>query len=167
MSDGGGFSGFSLFDLFKLEAESHCAALSDGLLALEKSPTDRTVVEPLMRAAHSVKGAARIVGLDVIVSLAHAMEDCFLAAKGGREVLTSARIDQLLKAVDLLAEIRGLSEPELNVWLQAQAERVASFVAVLKLPPPTAPAIVPPRGGARCRPGRGGGGDPRDRRSRP
>lgn len=144
MSDGGGFSGFSLFDLFKLEAESHCAALSDGLLALEKSPTDRTVVEPLMRAAHSVKGAARIVGLDVIVSLAHAMEDCFLAAKDGREVLTSARIDQLLKAVDLLAEIRGLSEPELHVWLEAQAERVASFVGALKLPPPTAPAVVPP-----------------------
>ena len=75
MSDSTGFGGFSLLELFKLEAESHCAALSEGLLALEKSPGDRSVVEPLMRAAHSIKGAARIVGLDVLVALAHVMEE--------------------------------------------------------------------------------------------
>ena len=32
-----------------------------------------------MRAAHSIKGAAAIVGLDVVVQLAHAMEDAFVA----------------------------------------------------------------------------------------
>ena len=85
MSDGGGFAGMSLLELFKLEAEAHCAALNTGLLALEQSPGDAAVVEPLMRAAHSVKGAARIVGLDVVVTLAHAMEECFLAAKSGRD----------------------------------------------------------------------------------
>ena len=36
-----------------------------------------------MRAAHSLKGAARIVGLDVGVRVAHAMEDCFVAAQRG------------------------------------------------------------------------------------
>ena len=37
-----------------------------------------------MRAAHSLKGAARMVGLDVGVRVAHAIEDCFVAAQEGR-----------------------------------------------------------------------------------
>lgn len=141
MTDTSGFGGFSMLELFKLEAESHCAALSDGLLALERSPNDRAVVEPLMRAAHSIKGAARIVGLDVIVSLAHVMEECFLAAKDGREPLTSARVDQLLKGVDVLGEVRTLAEADLPAWTAGQAERIAGLVAQLKAPPPaSAPA---------------------------
>jgi two-component system sensor histidine kinase and response regulator WspE len=98
-----------------------------------------------MRAAHSVKGAARIVGLDVVVTLAHAMEECFLAAKSGRDPLTSTRVDQLLKAVDVLAEIRGLAEAQLAPWMQAQSERIAALVADLKAPPPlvAAPAASP------------------------
>jgi two-component system sensor histidine kinase and response regulator WspE len=144
MSDSTGFGGFSLLELFKLEAESHCAALSEGLLALEKTPSDRSVVEPLMRAAHSMKGAARIVGLDVLVSLAHAMEECFLAAKDGREVLVPARVDQLLKGVDVLGEVRTLAEADLPAWTQAQSDRIAALAAELKAPPPNPPAPPTP-----------------------
>ena len=144
MSGSAGFEGFSMLELFKLEAESHCAALSEGLLALEKSPNDRAVVEPLMRAAHSIKGAARIVGLDVIVSLAHAMEECFLAAKDGREVLSSARVDQLLRAVDVLGEVRALAEPDLAAWTRTHADRLATLAAQLKSPPPAASSSVAP-----------------------
>jgi two-component system sensor histidine kinase and response regulator WspE len=144
MSESTGFGGFSLLELFKLEAETHCAALSEGLLTLERSPTDRSVVEPLMRAAHSIKGAARIVGLDVIVSLAHVMEECFLAAKEGREVLVPARVDQLLKGVDVLGEVRSLAEADLPAWTQAQAGRIAALAAELKAPPPTGNAPAEP-----------------------
>lgn len=140
MSDTGGFGGLSLLELFKLEAESHCAALSDGLLALEKAPNDRSVVEPLMRAAHSIKGAARIVGLDVIVTLAHAMEERFLAAKDGRETLTPARVDQMLEAVDVLGEVRSLADADLAGWTQAQAGRIGALVEALKAPPPAGEA---------------------------
>jgi two-component system sensor histidine kinase and response regulator WspE len=145
MSNDSGFGGMSLLELFKLEAEAHCAALGDGLLALEKSPTDRAVVEPLMRAAHSIKGAARIVGLDVIVTLAHVMEECFLAAKDGREPLASSRVDQLLKAVDVLGEVRALSEANLPEWTKANAVRIADLVAQLKAPAPASatPVIQP------------------------
>jgi len=144
MSDSAGFAGFSLLELFKLEAEAHCAALSEGLLALEKSPDDRTVVESLMRAAHSIKGAARIVGLDLIVTLAHVMEECFVAVQSGREVLSPGRVDQLLKAVDVLDEVRALAEPDLPGWTQAHAEPIAALVAVLKAPAPASAAPTQP-----------------------
>ncbi|MCC6677741.1 MAG: hybrid sensor histidine kinase/response regulator [Phycisphaerales bacterium] len=137
MSDNAGFGGLSLLDLFKLEAEAHCAALSEGLLAMEKAPDDRSIVEPLMRAAHSIKGAARIIGLDAIVSLAHAMEDCFLAAKAGHEALSPARVDQLLKAVDIVSELRSLAEPDLPAWTRSQSDRLSELTARLRAPPPS------------------------------
>src|SRR5262245_44955483 len=76
-------SGFSMMELFRMEAESHTATLSAGLIALEGKPAASSVIEPLMRAAHSIKGAARIVGLDTVVRIAHALEDCFVAAQQG------------------------------------------------------------------------------------
>ena len=85
----GDLSGFSMFELFKTEAESHSAALNEGLLAIEANPADLSHVEQLMRAAHSIKGAARIVDMDIIVELAHAMEDCFVAVQKGTEALTT------------------------------------------------------------------------------
>ncbi|MCG3122330.1 MAG: Sensor histidine kinase RcsC [Phycisphaerales bacterium] len=145
MTDSGGFGGISLLELFKLEAESHCAALSSGLLALEKQPADVAIIEPLMRAAHSIKGAARIVGLDSIVTLAHAMEECFLAAKSGKEALAASRIDRLLKGVDVLSELRSLSDDQLATWSQANAPRLAALAAELRAP---APPTVPPAGQA-------------------
>lgn len=144
MSDSSGFAGFSMLELFKLEAESHCAALSEGLLSLEKSPGNTSIVEPLMRAAHSIKGAARIVGLDVIVTLAHVMEECFLAAQSGREQLSSARVDQLLKAVDVLDEVRALAEADLPAWSDAKSDHIASLVDQLKNPVPTQKAAASP-----------------------
>jgi two-component system, chemotaxis family, sensor histidine kinase and response regulator WspE len=145
MSDTSAFGGASLLDLFKLEAESHGAALSDGLLAWEKNPTDAGLIEPLMRAAHSIKGAARIVGLDVIVPLAHAMEECFLAARDGREPLTPPRVDQLLKCTDVLGEVRALAEADLPAWISARSGHISGLVAQLRAP---APIGAPTAGGA-------------------
>ena len=95
----------SLLDLFRAELEIHLPALSEGLLELEKDPAQSHRLEALMRAAHSVKGAAKIVGIDGAVQIAHAMEDCFVAAQAGRITLTSASVDILLRGVDALPRV--------------------------------------------------------------
>ena len=89
----------SLFDLLRMEAEEQVRLLQAGLIQLEAGETSAVTLEALMRASHSLKGAARIVGLDLIVHLTHAMEDRFVAAQGGR-ALDSAEIDRMLKATD-------------------------------------------------------------------
>src|SRR6185436_13602136 len=66
-------SQFSMLDLFRMEADSQTQILTDGLLAFERR-NDPAAVESMMRAAHSIKGAAAIVGLEMIVQLAHGME---------------------------------------------------------------------------------------------
>lgn len=96
------FSNLSLQELFQMEAEEQCKVLSDHLLQLEKEPTDQLLLESLMRAAHSLKGAARIINLQQGVDLSHAIEDIFVAAQKRQLSLNSGNIDILLKGVDLL-----------------------------------------------------------------
>ncbi|SAK49471.1 hybrid sensor histidine kinase/response regulator [Caballeronia ptereochthonis] len=95
----------SLIELFQEEARGQAQILSDGLIALERSPRDPVTLEASMRAAHSLKGAARVVGVPVGVTLAHVMEDCFVAAQEGRVVLDAGYIDMLLRGVDLILQI--------------------------------------------------------------
>lgn len=93
----------AMLEMFRAEVETHMAALSDGLLALEKRPDQSERFEGLMRAAHSIKGAAKIVGLPAAVQVAHAIEDCFVAARKGETRMTSGLVDVLLAGIDLLA----------------------------------------------------------------
>ncbi len=65
----------SLLELFQLETRTQVQVLNNGLLALEHDPTSAPQLEACMRAAHSLKGAARIVDLHPAVRIAHAMED--------------------------------------------------------------------------------------------
>lgn len=107
----------SMLDLFRLEAEAQVTSLNDGLLALESNPQSGQALETLMRAAHSIKGAARIVSLDAVVNLAHVMEDCFVAAQNRTVALTPDHIDALLQGADLLQGISQVSDAELSNWL--------------------------------------------------
>jgi two-component system sensor histidine kinase and response regulator WspE len=95
----------SLLELFRLEAEAQTRVLGEGLLLLEQEPTRADQLEACMRAAHSLKGAARIVGIDQGVSVAHQMEDLLVAAQEGRLRLGAQQIDALLQGSDLLLRI--------------------------------------------------------------
>src|SRR5947199_10588808 len=90
----------TLIDLFRSEVETHSELLSAALLSLERSPNDTSRIDEMMRAAHSIKGAARVVGVDAAVPVAHAMEDCFLAAQKGAITISSSNVDVLLRGVD-------------------------------------------------------------------
>ena len=120
---------FSMLELFRLEVENQAALLNDGLLALERDQQSAAQLEALMRAAHSVKGAARMVGVDNGVLLAHAMEDCFVAAQTGELRLGAAHIDLLLKAVDQLLAVSRQEEDSAEVEQLATGIRAADRLA--------------------------------------
>jgi two-component system sensor histidine kinase and response regulator WspE len=127
----GDLSSFSMLELFRMEAESHTATLNAGLVSLEGSSAPPEVIEPLMRAAHSLKGAARIVGLDTAVRVAHAMEDCFVAAQHGKMALGPEQVDILLQGVDVLVEVAQLEEAVVAEWQSAHAALVDALVSDL------------------------------------
>ena len=127
MSAGTDMNDFSMIGLFKMEAESQCAILTSGLLELEDNPSAAEKIEPLMRAAHSLKGAARIVQLDPVVKVAHAMEDCFVAAGEGKLVLAAAHIDKLLEGVDCFNQLSTCSENEIPAYLAENSGKLAEL----------------------------------------
>ncbi|MEI6537916.1 MAG: Hpt domain-containing protein [Planctomycetota bacterium] len=94
-----------MLDLFRAEVESHSELLSNSLLRLERDPSDTSVYDSMMRSAHSIKGAARIVRVKAAVEVAHVMEDCFVAAQRGELQIKPSDFDLLLRSVDLLSRI--------------------------------------------------------------
>lgn len=132
-------SGFSLHELFRADAEAQLAVLNDGLLALERDPGAAAGIEPLMRAAHSIKGAARIVNLELAVIVAHAMEDALVAVQAGREAITAGRVDQLLRGTDFLARAAEQDEASLAAWSEEHRATAEVIAAALRAPAPTSP----------------------------
>ena len=138
-------SNFSMFDLFRVEVENQAQVLTAGLLALERDPTAADQLEATMRAAHSLKGAARIVGLDAGVNVAHVMEDCFVAAQQGRLTLHQTRIDILLRGVDLLTRIAQTPEASAAQWAGEKKTEIDAFISTLANAPDESAATAPAR----------------------
>lgn len=101
-----------MMELFRMEAETQTAILSNGLLELEADPGNLQRIEELMRAAHSLKGAARIVDLHSVVQLTHAMEDHLVGIQEGKHPATSATADVLFECLDFLKEVAEWSDAQ-------------------------------------------------------
>ncbi|MEL4898352.1 hybrid sensor histidine kinase/response regulator [Crocosphaera sp. Alani8] len=144
MKDKMDLSDFSVLDLFSLEVETQGEILNDNLLTLENQLQDSpdakgslSLLEGLMRASHSIKGAARIVQIEPAVKIAHAMEDCFMAATERTITITPDHIDCLLRGVDFLQSIREVEQDEFNSWLEQQesnAEEIVEAIAKIMNP---------------------------------
>ncbi|MGL6076799.1 MAG: hybrid sensor histidine kinase/response regulator [Fimbriiglobus sp.] len=135
----------SLLEMFREEVKQLCDTLAEGLVTLEQDATDPRLIEPLMRAAHSIKGAARIVGVDRGVDLAHVMEDLLVAAQKGTTKLTSSDIDALLMNVDILAE---LASADFAQWKSTHANTITQNILALEerlAGKPLSPAAAPVR----------------------
>jgi chemotaxis protein histidine kinase CheA len=129
-----------LLELFRAEMDAHLPALGSGLLLLEKGQAGDGEIDRMMRAAHSIKGAARIVGIDPAVQVSHAMEDCFTAIKAKQLALNADGVDVLLQAVDVLQRICAPveSEPVTDVTVSAMLEQIAAVRAGRAQSPPVA-----------------------------
>lgn len=138
---------FSMMELFRVEAENQTSIINAGVLDLERESASPGLLESLMRAAHSIKGAARIVNVPVAVTVAHAMEDCFSAAQKGLH-LDGRHFDLLLKGTDQLLQVARVGELDLLQWSQehqAEFEELAEAIrAAMRLPTESASSVREP-----------------------
>lgn len=98
---------------FKAEQAEHVQNINQGLLNLEKNPSAdarQALLDDIFREAHSLKGAARAVGMATIESLGHAMEDILLQVKEGKREITSDIFDLLYQALDMIEQIIAQAE---------------------------------------------------------
>src|SRR6266702_2838140 len=97
---------------FRIEARELLDGLSRGVLDLERAPDDRALVARLLRLAHTLKGAARVVQQPAIGDLAHAAEDALSAHRDDTAPpVRRETIDALLRGLDGMAERVAALEP--------------------------------------------------------
>lgn len=94
-----------LRNMFKIEGAEHIQRLEEGILRLETEPENAVVLEEAFREAHSLKGAARMLGLTGVETLSHRIEDILGAAKKGSVPLSSEIIDRLYKGLDAIRNL--------------------------------------------------------------
>ena len=92
-------------DIFLREAEEHVSSLQKGLLTLEKEPDSAALIHELLRNAHTLKGSARMVGLEGISAIAHRMEDSLQALEEGSTTVDGDVIDLLLQGTDAISRM--------------------------------------------------------------
>jgi two-component system, chemotaxis family, sensor kinase CheA len=141
--------------LFATEAEERLAHLSCDLLALEAGGDNADLVASMFREAHNLKGAAAVVGLPDLASLAHAVEDALDGLRRGERQPDGTFSDAVLAAIDAFGAM--LPEAIEGVDVSERATEVARTLSERSTPdapaePPTAPAGDPrPTAGRRGR----------------
>jgi chemotaxis protein histidine kinase CheA len=140
---------------FRQEVEERLRSLSDGLLALEGHGSPRQAVAALFRDAHTVKGSARMLGLDAVVGVAHRAEDLLGAIRDGRLTVRRDLVDVLLAATEGIGRAlpgvpRPVAEGDLAALVAALDSALAGEdpVAVPRLGPAPADLEGEPDSGA-------------------
>ena len=123
------------FEIFRDEATGRLDHMVDTLLALESGHAAPDAVDSLFRDAHTIKGAAGMLGLEEIQVLAHAVEDVLDGVRDGGEFPTEL-IDPLLRAADSLRrQVVGGGEEDADLLEELAASR-HQIGRPAPLPPP-------------------------------
>src|SRR4030065_2415253 len=91
-----------LIAIFKAETEEHLTKLDNGLVELEKQPSNVNLARDLNREVHTLKGAARVFGFCEIQDIAHRIEDIFEEVAGKRAVFNSLMTAKIFKGLDAI-----------------------------------------------------------------
>ncbi len=97
---------------FRIEAGELLQQLAKAALDLEKSADSTEPVLRLLRLAHTLKGAARVVRLPDMADLSHAVEESLSPYRDSTQPVPRERVDQVLAAVDsMTAKLAELNAP--------------------------------------------------------
>lgn len=91
-----------LINTFLDESGEHLETIETGLLELERDNSNKSIINDIFRAIHSIKGGAGMFGLNKLTELSHAMEELLSKARNDELILESKQIEVLLKGSDLL-----------------------------------------------------------------
>lgn len=93
---------------FLVEAGEILESLSEQLIELEHSPTDKNLLNAVFRGFHTVKGGAGFLGITALVDICHRAEDVFNILRQGERTIDAALMDVVLKVVDIVNNMMNL-----------------------------------------------------------
>ncbi len=110
---------------FLEEAQDYISSIESGLLGISAKGIDSQAFNAVLRAAHSIKGGAAMMGFPQLSGLAHRLEDFFKVLKTGRLDVDRNLERLLLDGVDCLSHISAIHQKEAAVderWLADSVE---------------------------------------------
>ncbi|HAX80387.1 MAG TPA: hybrid sensor histidine kinase/response regulator [Cyanobacteria bacterium UBA11372] len=120
-----------MLDLFRQEVETNSAILNTGLAAFKNNPNAAIDISALIQAAHTIKGAARIVQIDAAVRISGSLEDCFTAIVQGKITPEVNLVDILQSGVEMLLSIVYIPENNLAIWTVEHEAEIEYFAATI------------------------------------
>src|SRR5438270_5725292 len=104
------------YKYFRVEARELHEALGRGVLLLEKGGGSAAVVSTLLRQAHTLKGAARVVKQGPIAEHAHAIEGLLVPYRDNAGTLHAEHATEILEHLDAIGraieELKAVSSPK-------------------------------------------------------
>lgn len=79
--------------------------MTDLILALEDDPGNKEAAEELFRKAHTLKGAAGLVGASRVSEVTHILEEVLEDIAAGKKVFRAEVADLLLQGFDYVKEL--------------------------------------------------------------
>jgi two-component system, chemotaxis family, sensor kinase CheA len=119
----------ALVDTFLAEAADLLAQLEQGIVGLEARPDDGEQLHGLFRAAHTLKGAAGLVGFDAVCGIAHEMEELLERLRSHTAAVDRGVVDLLLQATDALRDAVAAGNAPSPAPAPAPAEPIATAPA--------------------------------------
>ena len=92
-------------EMFLEESREHLDSLDDGLMTLEKDPSELSILNDIFRNAHTLKGMSATMGYTKIAELTHDMENILDALRKEQMEVTEDIVDTLLKCGDSLRQM--------------------------------------------------------------
>jgi len=87
--------------IFLEESYDQLAEWEESLLSLEKTPSDKELIDSLFRAIHTLKGSAGFVQFDELQEINHDLESSLQDVRDGVTELTQEMIEVLFEGLDL------------------------------------------------------------------
>ncbi len=105
MSSAENLNDISLLDLFLMECRHQCEILNEQLALLKNNTNPQADFSSMQRALHSIKGAARIIDLSLIIELTQALENVFRRQWGS--VIPWNIIEAAVDELNILSRLPG------------------------------------------------------------
>ncbi len=141
-----------ILSIFFQESDEGLDAMESGLLGLEAA-ADREAINTIFRAAHSIKGGAATFGFAEIAGFTHGVETLLDQMRDGSRAVTSAAVQLLLQAVDVMREMIQLAQskqPIVSPNADALTRRLSELLSESAAPaaPQSARAALAPTSAA-------------------
>lgn len=92
-------------EIFIDESTEHLDTLYQQMLELENNPEEKSIIEEIFRAAHTLKGMSATMGFGDLANLTHKLENVFDAIRYDKIKVKTEMMDDLFVAVDHLNEM--------------------------------------------------------------